>query len=93
MKPPIPDPRALIHAAEACDWARLAQLDLQLQHYLVQPNVTHERALLLALREAYGEAVAICSAHRAQLAREMALLASAREGQQAYALFSEPELL
>lgn len=93
MKPLTPDPGALIHAAQACDWTRLAQLDLQLQHYLAQPDVTRERALLLALREAYREAAAICSAHSAQLAREMALLASSREGQQAYALFSEPELL
>ncbi|MGL6069776.1 hypothetical protein [Craterilacuibacter sp.] len=95
MKPLPPDAtqwaHALRQAAAAEDWPQLTLLDRQLQDYLQQPDRPHERDLLQALRSAYADAMAICAAHRSRLENEMSRLASSREGQQAYAQFSETE--
>jgi phosphoribosylaminoimidazole (AIR) synthetase len=95
MKPLPPDMTQWVHAlrqaAQAGDWPQLTQLDRQLHAYLLQPDRVHEREVLQALRSAYVDAMAICAAHGISLKNEMARLACSREGQQAYAQFSETE--
>ncbi|OHX11454.1 hypothetical protein [Chromobacterium sphagni] len=83
--------QAIAAAAGQGDWQRLAQLDQALRQRLAEPGLALDDGQRQALAEAYRAALGRSQAELDGLRHRLSSMGQQREGQMAYAQFSEWE--